>query len=56
MAWAEKQYHHCLLHAPEADAARRYLQERGITAESIERFHLGFSPLERDWILRQCKG
>ena len=30
---------------PEAEPARRYLQERGITAESIERFHLGFSPL-----------
>jgi len=42
--------------SPEADAARRYLQERGITAESIERFQLGFSPLERDWILRQAKG
>ena len=36
-------------------AARRYLQERGITAESIERFHLGFSPLERDWILATRK-
>ena len=56
MAWAEKQYHHCLLESPEGDAARRYLQERGITAESIERFHLGFSPLERDWILRAAKG
>ena len=56
MAWAEKQYHHCLLNSPEADAARRYLQERGITAESIERFHLGFSPLERDWILRSVEG
>ncbi|MEN6459641.1 MAG: DNA primase [Thermoguttaceae bacterium] len=56
MAWAEQQYHDCLLHAPEADTARRYLQERGITAESIERFHLGFSPLERDWILRQSHG
>ena len=56
MAWAEKQYHQCLLESPEADAARRYLQERGITAESIERFHLGFSPLERDWILRAAKG
>jgi DNA primase len=55
MAWAETQYHECLLNAPEADAARRYLQERGITAESIERFHLGFSPLERDWILRSVK-
>ena len=56
MAWAEKQYHGCLLESPEADAARRYLQERGITAESIERFQLGFSPLERDWILRQVEG
>ena len=55
MAWAVNQYHQCLLEAPEADAARRYLQERGITAESIERFQLGFSPLERDWILRSVK-
>jgi DNA primase len=54
-AWAETQYHNCLLNAPEAEAARRYLQERGITAESIERFHLGFSPLERDWILRSVR-
>jgi DNA primase len=56
MAWAEKQYHQCLLKSPEADAARRYLQERGISEESIERFHLGFSPLERDWILRHVEG
>ena len=56
MAWAEKQYHRCLLEMPEAEAARRYLQQRGITAESIERFQLGFSPLERDWILRQAEG
>jgi DNA primase len=53
MAWAEKQYHQCLLHNPEAEPARRYLQQRGITAESIEQFQLGFSPVERDWILRQ---
>jgi DNA primase len=56
MAWAKKQYHRCLLEMPEADAARRYLQERGITAESSERFQLGFSPLERDWLLRQAEG
>ena len=54
MAWAEKQYHECLLNSPEADAARRYLQDRGITAESIEQFHLGFSPLERGWILQHA--
>ncbi len=56
MAWAERQYHQCLLESPEAEPARRYLQERGITAESIEQFHLGFSPVERDWILRSVRG
>jgi DNA primase len=34
---------------------RRYLHERGITAESIEKFCLGFSPLERDWLLRRAQ-
>jgi len=56
MAWAVKQYHHCLVESPEADAARRYLQERGITDESIQKFQLGFSPLERDWLLRRAGG
>ena len=56
MAWAEGQYHDCLHNAPEADAARRYLQQRGITDESVDRFRLGFSPLERDWILRRVEG
>jgi DNA primase len=53
MHWAEKQYHECLLHSPGAEAGRKYLKERGISDESIEKFHLGFSPLERDWILQQ---
>ena len=56
MTWAEQQYHDGLLNLPEAEPARKYLQERGITAESIEQFHLGFSPVERDWILRQAGG
>jgi DNA primase len=54
MVWAEKQYHHCLIETPEAEPARRYLQERGITPESIEKFHLGFSPADRDWIIHQA--
>jgi DNA primase len=55
-AWAERQYHECLLSSPEAEPARKYFQDRGITAESIERFRLGFAPLDRDWILRQAGG
>ncbi len=56
MAWAERQYHDCLLSSPEAEPARKYLQDRGITAESIERFHLGFSPTEPSWILQRAGG
>ncbi|MGD0900561.1 MAG: CHC2 zinc finger domain-containing protein [Thermoguttaceae bacterium] len=55
-AWAEQEYHRCLLESPEAEPARKYLQERGITPASIERFHLGFSPVDRDWILRRAGG
>ncbi len=55
-AWAEGQYHDCLLNRPEGEPARQYLQQRQITAESIEKFQLGFSPNQRDWIFRQVKG
>lgn len=55
-AWAEKQYHQCLLDSPEAEPARQYLQQRGITPESIKQFQLGFCPLDRDWILRGVEG
>jgi len=51
MAWAEEQYHRFLLDAPEAEPARRYLDERGTTAESIARFRLGFAPHDRGWII-----
>lgn len=50
MAWAEAQYCQCLLQADEAEPARRYLAERGVTAESISQFHLGFAPAAWDWL------
>lgn len=54
-AWAESQYHDFLLSSPEAEPARRYLAERGISAHSIARFRLGFSPLRGDWIARRAQ-
>lgn len=51
MVWAETQYHRCLLQAPEAEPARRYLAERGLSQESIRKFRLGFSPPAAAWIL-----
>ena len=54
--WVEKQFHDCLLHAPEAEIARNYFSERGLSEESIAKFHLGFCPAERDWIVRKAGG
>jgi DNA primase len=56
MAWAEQQYHQCLLDSEDAEPARRYLQERGITEESIRKFHIGFAPMHRDWLLNLAGG
>ena len=55
-AWVECQYHECLLHAARGRAGPKVLSRRGISAESIERFQLGFAPLDRDWILKQAGG
>ena len=41
--------------APEAEPARRYLTERGITADSISRFHLGYSPNRWDWLVGEAR-
>jgi DNA primase len=54
-AWAEQQFHECLLHASEAEPARRYLRERGITAESVARFRLGFQPNQWDWLVKRAR-
>ena len=54
MAWAEQQYHDCLLNSPEGEPARRYLQQRRITSESIGKFHLGFAPERRNWLLSRA--
>jgi len=55
MAWAETKYHRCLLESPEAEPARQYLKRRGINAESIAKFHLGFAPEQSNWIVRQAE-
>jgi DNA primase len=56
MAWVEEQYHRCLIAAPEAEAGRRYLAERGIAPEIVRRWHLGFAPDRWDWILERARG
>ena len=55
MQWAEKQFHDCLLKSPQADPARQYLAERGITDESVAQFQLGFSPPEWQWLVNRAQ-
>jgi DNA primase len=54
-AWAEDQFHRCLLESPEAEPGRVYLAERGITLETIRQFRLGFAPNRWDWILERAR-
>ena len=55
-AWAEQQYHECLLNVDEAEHAREYLRQRGITPEDVKKWRLGFAPKRGNWILAQAKG
>src|SRR4051812_29404410 len=54
-AWAESEFHRCLLESPEAEAGRQYLANRGITADTITRFKLGFAPNRWDWVLERAR-
>ncbi len=51
-AWAAGFYHQVLLQNPEAEPARRYLRQRGLSSEIIERFQLGFAPAGWDNLLK----
>ena len=43
-ASAAQYYHRILLDAPEGEAARRYLEARGVTRETTATFQLGYAP------------
>lgn len=43
LAWAAERYH-AFLSGPEGATARRYLEERGMGTEMVERFQIGWAP------------
>jgi DNA primase len=56
MAWADRQFKTCLKSSPDAQEARDYVTSRGISAEMIERFGLGFHPPDWQWLLNRARG
>jgi DNA primase len=46
-------YQRTLLEGREAEAARRYLSDRGLSKESIEAFGIGFAPGPSDFLLKR---
>jgi DNA primase len=46
-------YHRMLLEGREAEDARAYVRERGLTAEALETFGIGYAPGYPDFLLRR---
>jgi DNA primase len=53
--WAAAEYHRCLLDDPVAEAARHYLAQRQLQAQTVQRFGLGYAPLAGDWLVRRAE-
>jgi DNA primase len=52
IAW----YREVLLQAPQAEAARAYLAERGLASETLERFAIGYAPTSWEALTRRLTG
>ena len=52
MDWLSGKYRQTFLESPEAEEARRYVRERGISDASSERFRIGYAPLGYDETLK----
>jgi DNA primase len=45
-------FHYLLTADPRGEAARSYLNERGITTETVETFRIGYAPQDGEWLHR----
>lgn len=53
--WLAGTYHQALLKLDEAEAARKYLDERGLGPEEIETFQIGYAPMQAGWLADKVK-
>jgi len=52
-AWAKNIFHQYLLHHADAQIARDYFEQRGITHESLTTYQVGFAPNRWDFLANQ---
>jgi DNA primase len=52
--WAAEQFHQYLLTGSQAEAARQYVQERGLTDETVRCWGLGYAPAAGDWLAQRA--
>ncbi len=50
--WAKKVYHYILLSDKNAENARKYLEKRGLTLETIKNFEIGYAPDSWDFTIK----
>jgi DNA primase len=53
LKWAENEFYTCLKTSSEASAAREYLKGRNFSSETIEKFRLGYAPLDGQFLQRR---
>jgi DNA primase len=53
LKWAENEFYTCLKTSSEASAAREYLKARNFSSETIEKFRLGYAPLDGQFLQRR---
>jgi len=53
--WAVHQYHECLLESTLADEARAYVGQRGLNADTVGKYSLGYAPRSGDWLVKKAE-
>ncbi len=53
--WAAQQFHECLIDDPQAEEARKYLGERGLTGETVRKYGLGYAPRSGNWLAQKAE-
>lgn len=55
LKWAQLEFHNFFVKSPNAAEARQYVKERrGYSDETIEKFQIGYSPNEWDWLIKRA--